>query len=439
MIVPALIALAVLFGTVSALVTATDAALAMFPPGRLFRLTESRARGAEALDALDEISHRLHSTAVLGWALACGIAAVAVVAFLADLYSFTQISGMVFWGVSILWALGSTLVMFVLFQALPRAFAVANSEYIALSTASFSLAVTRVLGPIASGLSAPARLVITAAGGERRNPVWAAGPIDREESTEDSERENAEEAFLEAVSDFGEKIAREIMTPRTDMQALEDTDTVFDAVTLMLETGFSRVPVYSETVDDITGIVYVKDVLRAIAWVDPNIDPAKLPPLTSIMRPVIFVPETKPVRELLVEMRNQAHLAIVADEYGGTSGLITLEDLLEEIVGDISDEFDTETPLIEELPDGRFRIDARLSVDELNDLFGTALEIDADSVGGLFTEFAGHIPEVGESLTVEGIELTVTQLEGNRVRELIAVAATEDDAEDACGNNGGES
>ena len=439
MTVPVLLLAAAILGVVSALVTATDAALAMFPPGRLFRLTESQADGAAALDALDEIGHRLRSTAVLTWAIAAATAAVAAVAFVADLHVYEGLNRPVFWLLAAVWSLVGTLVMFLLFQAIPRAFAVSNSEYIALATAPFSLAVTSALGPLASALSAPARLVITAAGGERKSPVWAAGPIEREDADEDSERENAEEAFLEAVSDFGDKIAREIMTPRTDMRALDDTDTVFDAVTLMLETGFSRVPVYRETVDNIVGILYVKDVLRAIAWVDPDIDPAKLPALSSIARPAVFVPETKPVRELLVEMQKQAHLAIVADEYGGTSGLITLEDLLEEIVGDISDEFDTETPLVEELPDGRYRIDARLSVDELNDLFGTALEIDADSVGGLFTEFAGHIPEVGESLTVEGIDLTVVKLEGNRVRELLAVASTPEDENGSDDENGGES
>ena len=143
----------------------------------------------------------------------------------------------------------------------------------------------------------------------------------------------------------------------------------------------------------------------------------------EIARPAHFVPETKPVEELLREMRRSTHIAIVADEYGGTAGLVTLEDLLEEIVGEISDEYDEEEQLVAALDDGSWRVDARLPVDDLNEIFGTELETEADSVGGLFTQVAGRIPHVGESIEVEGLRLTVSDLQGTRIIQLVVTPA----------------
>ncbi len=152
--------------------------------------------------------------------------------------------------------------------------------------------------------------------------------------------------------------------------------------------------------------------------------------IAGLARAPYFVPETKPVQELLLEMRTRTHIAIVADEYGGTAGIVTLEDLLEEIVGDISDEYDREEPLLTQLSPERYRVDARLPVDELNELFGTDIDTEADSVGGLFTEVAGRIPEVGESLTIEGLRVTVEVLEGTRIRQLSVEPADTDERND---------
>jgi CBS domain containing-hemolysin-like protein len=232
------------------------------------------------------------------------------------------------------------------------------------------------------------------------------------ENDEDADREEAEEALLEAVSDFAEKIVREVMVPRTDMKALPDTALVADAVRLIDRTGFSRLPVYHESTDDIRGVLYAKDLLVALAAGKAD------GPIGPMAREPYFVPETKQVEELLVEMRTRNHIAIVADEYGGTAGLITLEDLLEQIIGEISDEYDRDLPLITDLEDGRFSVDARLPVDDLNEVFGTDIDIDADSVGGLFTEVAGRIPDVGESVSVDGLKLTVNELQGNRICRL---------------------
>ena len=175
-------------------------------------------------------------------------------------------------------------------------------------------------------------------------------------------------------------------------------------------------PVYHETVDDIRGVLYAKDLLAAVIR-NPEVVPA------SIVREPFFVPETKPVQELLIEMQARTHIAIVADEYGGTAGLVTIEDLLEEIVGEIHDEYDSEVALVTELADGRFLIDARLPVDDLNERFGTAIESDSDTVGGVVIEAAGKIPAIGDAVEIEGLRLVVHDSQGTRIRQLVVQPA----------------
>jgi CBS domain containing-hemolysin-like protein len=207
------------------------------------------------------------------------------------------------------------------------------------------------------------------------------------------------------------------MVPRTDMVAIEDTASLPEALAAITAAGVSRVPVYHEDLDDVRGILYAKDLLPALAAGDPSVQVA------ALARPALFVPETKPVDDLLREMRRRTHIAIVADEYGGTAGLVTIEDLLEEIVGEIYDEYDPQVAMVTTLPDGRVRVDARMGVDEIDERFGTSLDVEADTAGGLFTEIAGHIPQVGESVAIEGLRLTVEEMEGNRVRQLVVESA----------------
>ncbi len=322
-------------------------------------------------------------------------------------------------------------VVFALVEALPRTVGVANPERVALTAAPVAAALTRFLAPISTALAALWVWSVHLVGGERISSAWTVEEADRtsEEGTEESEREEAEEAFLEAVSDFAEKVTREVMVPRPDVSALPDTATISDAIALIERRGFSRLPVYHGSVDDIRGVLYAKDVLITLGRdahacsTDASIAP--------LVRPAIYVPETKPVEELLVELRTaRTHIAIVADEYGGTAGIVTLEDLLEEIVGEIADEYDRELPLVNDLGNGSYRVDARLPVDDLNERFGTAAEPEYDTVGGLVLEVAGHIPVVGESVEIDGVRLTVDRLEGNRIRQLVVrPAAGEDERE----------
>ncbi len=400
---------------VSTVMAAAETAVLLLSFGRVHRLVEAERPGAVALSELADGRHRLRASSGLVSALTFGLAWCAG-------WLLGERAGQAA-GVGA--GLAAVAFSHSISQALPRTMAVTNPERVALDSAGLALGVVRFTYPVAALLGAPWKWLVSLTGAERPFSPWAVTPEWRGSGDTEStdERDEAEEALFEAVSEFTDKIVREVMVPRTDMHALEDTATLDEAVELIKRTGVSRVPVFHETIDDIRGVLYAKDLLAAVQN-GSSATPA------SLAREPHFVPETKPVEELLREMRATTHIAIVADEYGGTAGLVTLEDLLEEIVGEISDEYDREEPLVVDLGDGRYRVDARLPVDDLNELFGTDLETDADSVGGLFTEVAGRIPEEGESVQFEGLRLTVTELEGTRIRQLCVESA-------GVGGNGG--
>jgi len=414
----ALLVLAIITDALASVLAAAETAVMVLPPGRVHRLVESEAPGSHDLDRIASRPHRLRAASALAFGLGGASSALLGVVIGAGL---PDISGVV---TEALAATACVLIAFALANALPRTLAVANPEHVGLSASFGARLGTELLYPLARVLGAPWAWAIRLAGGEKDASAWASQNDYRGDDDEDSQREEAEEALLEAVSDFAEKVAREVMVPRTDVAALPDTSTLEEAVRLIDETGYTRLPVFHETIDDVRGVLYAKDLLVSCTLGGGGVRVADL------ARTPYFVPETKPVEELLLEMRTRTHIAIVADEYGGTSGVVTLEDLLEEIVGDISDEYDREEPLLTHVSDERYRVDARLPVDDLNELFGTDIETEADSVGGLFTEVAGHIPDSGESLVIEGLRLTVDVLEGTRIRQLSVEPADTDERDD---------
>lgn len=246
----------------------------------------------------------------------------------------------------------------------------------------------------------------------------------RRASAEDAAADDAE-AMIEAVGDLGEKVVREVMVPRTDIVCLEDSASVDEAVATITAAGVSRVPVYHDDLDDIRGVLYAKDLLGCVS------DTAFSRHVSDHMREPLFVPETKPVGELLREMRRRAHIAIVLDEYGGTAGLVTIEDLVEEIVGEIYDEYDEQVQLVTDLGGGCYSVDGRLPIDDLAELLGVSLEdIDADTAAGVVSELAGHLPEVGESVVTAGVLMTVAAREGNRIRQVTTQPAPRDSDEE---------
>ena len=227
--------------------------------------------------------------------------------------------------------------------------------------------------------------------------------------------ESGERQMIHSVFALGDTIAREVMVPRTDMVWIEGTKTLRQALGLFLRSGFSRIPVIGENVDDVLGILYLKDVIRRI---EGDFDGDEEVPVADVMRDATFVPESKPVDDLLSEMQAaRTHLVVVVDEYGGTAGLVTIEDILEEIVGEITDEYDNERPPIEHLDNGAVRVAARVPVEDLSELFDVDLPTDeVETVGGLLAQALGRVPIPGAEATVDGLHMVAEGVVGRRNR-----------------------
>jgi CBS domain containing-hemolysin-like protein len=263
---------------------------------------------------------------------------------------------------------------------------------------------------VATALVAAATVLVVAVTIERNHAL---------KSTERSDLTDLDEATIEpdereliaSIIDFGDTVAREVMVPRPDMVTVEAQFRVADVMEVMLLNGYSRLPACGTDIDDVVGLVYAKDMMRA------ERDGLEDRPVSELLRQATFVPETKRLPELLRQMqRDQFHMAVVVDEYGGTAGLVTLEDIIEELVGEIVDEYDVEDPMIEPLPGGDALVRGRTSLDELNDLLHTDLpEGDWDTVGGLVYSRLGHVPIEGEWVDVGGWRLTAQRIQGRRI------------------------
>jgi len=224
--------------------------------------------------------------------------------------------------------------------------------------------------------------------------------------------EREERRLIHSIFEFGDTVVREVMVPRPDMIGVEADGTVDDALEKAISAGYSRLPAYGEGPDDILGLVYLKDIVRRTRESNGSHGT-----LRELVRPAVFVPEQKRVAELLREMQqDKFHMAVVIDEYGGTAGLVTLEDLLEEIVGEIVDEYDVEAPRVERLPDGGLRVAGGTPIDEVNELLGVELpETDWDTVGGLMFNLLGHVPIEGEPVDFQGLEFRAERVQRRRI------------------------
>lgn len=227
--------------------------------------------------------------------------------------------------------------------------------------------------------------------------------------------EEEERDMIHGIFDLETTVAREIMTPRTDMVYLDSSTDMKDVLAAVVEKGHSRIPVYEGNIDNIVGILHAKDLLRC--WHEHKQDVK----LTDVLRPPLLIPETKRIDDLLQEFRTKrVHMAIVVDEYGGTAGLVTIEDVIEEIVGEIQDEYDQEDRLIEELEDGAYQLDARLPIDEVNDLLAIILPSeDSDSIGGFIVDYLGRVPQAGESFLYDGVRSSDANGNGETRRDLL--------------------
>jgi CBS domain containing-hemolysin-like protein len=270
-----------------------------------------------------------------------------------------------------------------------------------------------LIGPLATGLIALGNRVTPG-----RPPVITFSSEQQllsmvDEAAEADVLEQDDRELIHSIFEWGDTVVREVMVPRTDMETIDDDATLADAMTDFLRTGHSRMPVVGKDADEVFGVLYLRDVAR-LSFEQP-LDAASVS-ARELARPAEFVPESKKADDTLRQMQAKSiHLALVVDEYGGIAGLVTLEDLIEELVGDISDEYDRETPDVSHLGGGVFRVSARLPLDELGDLFGIDLDDDdVDSAGGLLTKALGRLPQAGSVVEISGLKLRAERVEGRR-------------------------
>ena len=303
---------------------------------------------------------------------------------------------------------------YVLIGVGPRAIGKRRAERVSATATRLLRPVVRVLGPLPrllTSVTGALPLGGHAADSELNARQELRGIVDLIEGR--AEIEPGEREMVRSVFELGDTIVREVMVPRTDMVFIEHEKTVGQALLLALRSGFSRIPVVGESTDDVVGIAYLKDMA---AWEHEHTGAPEADRIEKVMRPATFVPESKPVDELLRQMQTQRiHVAIAIDEYGGTAGLVTIEDILEEIVGEIADEYDTERAPVEWLVPGTARVTARLPVAELEELFDVTIDAeDVETVGGLLAHELGRVPIAGSEATVAGLHLTAENLAGRR-------------------------
>ncbi|HEY6473341.1 MAG TPA: hemolysin family protein [Acidimicrobiales bacterium] len=372
-------------------------------------LVDQKRRGARQLERLVE-SPANFLNPILLLVLICQLVSATLVGIVAEhlFGGLGVVLGIVF----------EIVVIFVFFEAVPKNWAVQNADRAALLSAPIVNALIRFppirwLSKLLIGLANR----IIGAGRDDEGGTHEAYITDAELKAmadvahEEHVIEGDERSFIHSIIDFGDTVAREVMTPRPDMVTVEADASVRLALETALGAGYSRIPVEAEGIDDIIGIAYVKDLVR-------DERAGKSDQLVRVsMRPAHFIPESKEVSDLLREMQEQKyHMAIVVDEYGGTAGLITLEDLLEELVGDIVDEFDVEEPTVEMLADGSVMVNAGYSVDDADELLGADLPQGPwDTVGGLMLDIIGRVPNAGDSVEVDGFRLTALDVRGRRI------------------------
>jgi CBS domain containing-hemolysin-like protein len=405
--IPVFVSVAVLLVAFGGLMAAVDAALAALSRADL----QDLAVGSRAAVSVNAIAADVgaHVNAV-NFVRVVAETTAAVLITLALSSIFPQ-----WWWVLLLSALTMTIASFVLVGSSPRSVGRVNARSIIRWSAWFIHAVRVLLGPIAAGLVALGNRVTP---GRPKTATFSSeeqllSMVD--EATEMDVLEEDDRELIHSIFEFNDTVVREVMIPRTDMVVVDGDAEVGAAMGLFLSKGVSRMPVIGEDVDEVLGILYLRDVARMTYEKPRN---GENVPVRTLVRQTLFVPESKKVDDLLRQMQVESnHLAMVVDEYGGIAGLVTLEDLIEELVGDISDEYDHETIEIEEVGDGRYRVSARLPVDELGELFGIELDDDdVDSVGGLLTKALGRLPHTGSVASYSGLILTAERTEGRRRR-----------------------
>ncbi|MET7298445.1 hemolysin family protein [Embleya sp. NPDC005575] len=400
---------AIVLVVVAGLFACLETALARISRVRAEELVREGRRGAKRLSTVVQDPARYLNLALLV-RVACEVsAAVLVTVVCMEDFAETWQAVLVTIGIMVV-------VSYVAVGVSPRTVGRQHPVSVATIGAPVLFGLARVLGPLPKLLILVGN-ALTPGKGFREGPFASEAELrafvdlaEKDSLIEDDERE-----MLHSVLQLGDTIVREVMVPRPDMVFIERHKTLRQAMSLALRSGYSRIPVIGENEDDVVGIVFLKDLARRSTMGDPGWAKESV---DSIMRAATFVPDSKPADDLLREMQaDRTHMVVVVDEYGGTAGLVTIEDILEEIVGEITDEYDTETAPVEQLPDGAFRVTARLPVDELGELFGLELDDeDVETVGGLLAKALGRVPIPGATAVVEGLRLIAESPSGRRNR-----------------------
>ena len=409
------IALGLLLGAVVllALVTAAEAGVVWVNRARARALI---AKGEPRAEALQAYLHDRHS--LLGALdIARDLAIIAGVAF--GLFLVIGETGHKWAGLVV--TIVVALVVVAVLQAVPRLLMIGAPEYWGLRLSAIADVLKAVFAVPAWIVSLPDRVMLRARGlsAGAFEDVLESDELVRlmEIEEEEGAMEPTEREMIRGVINLEETSVHEIMVPRIDVVAVSTEDTLDDVIRVITERGYSRVPLFEETIDNVVGVLYAKDIMKHLAAGGVDRSATNL---HDLARPPFFVPESKRVDELLADMRaNRVHLAIVVDEYGGTAGIVTIEDMLEEIVGEIEDEYDREEPTIEKVDDTEAIVDARVSIDDLNELLGLHIEgEDFDTVGGFVYHELGRMALAGDEVQSDGLQLKVLSVLGRRIKKI---------------------
>jgi CBS domain containing-hemolysin-like protein len=417
----AIFAIAVLF-VIAVIVAIAETAFLRMSRVKALALEEEGKKGASRLARMLEHPERTVNAVTL-LALACSIVTANLIGIVIGAHAGTAyvVLGIVL----------NVVVFFVLAEAAPKTWAVEHSERAALRTSGFLWFVTN-FPPIRWFVRVLLGFVnvILPGKGLKQGPFVTENEIRQmaDAAAEEEAIETEERELIHSIFEFGDTVVREVMRPRPDVIAVEAEATVDEALNIAINAGVSRLPAYEETIDNIVGLVLLKDLAARACSSDGN------EPVSTLLRPAHFVPESKRVAELMREMQKEKfHMAIVVDEYGGTAGIVTMEDLLEEIVGEITDEYDIDEPQLERLSDGRLRVPGRTPIDDVNEELDANLPHEEwDTVGGLVFSTLGHVPAEGECLELGGYEFCAERVQGRRI---VSVLIRRVQAQDAGADN----
>jgi len=399
---------------VAAVLASAEAALSSMSRVRAEHLQREGRSGAARLTSIVGDAPRYLNTALLV-RIVCEITAIVLVTLVAvDLLEPMWLQVLTAVGVMVV-------ISYVAVGVGPRTIGRQHSERVALLTARPVAALTAVLGPLPQLLIVIGN-ALTPGRGFREGPFATEAELRELVDLAEQSRviESDESRMIHSVFELGDTLVREVMVPRTDVVFIERHKTLRQMMSLALRSGFSRIPVVGEGLDDIIGIAYLKDVTQRVF---DRREAESTERIETVARPSFFIPDSKPADELMRDMQaKRMHVAIVVDEYGGTAGLVTIEDIVEEIVGEITDEYDVEPVAVEHLTGGAVRVRSRLPVDELGELFGVQIDDeDIETVGGLMAKHLGKVPIPGAEVVCEGLHLQAESLAGRRNKVVTVV------------------